>query len=150
METIELLKKMISIPSFSGNEERVADLMVATWVEHGYSAERSGNNVWVKSRNFDPVKPTITLSGSMEFPALGTPIVKAEASQACLDDITVEVRGYLDSTNMWGPQYINIQSGNSGGQVEVSGLTPSGSVTIDKVNNTEIQPVNTDNATYTW
>ena len=65
-------------------------------------------------------------------------------------DITVEVRGYLDSTNMWGPQYINIQSGNSGGQVEVSGLTPSGSVTIEKVNNTEIQPVNTDNATYTW
>ena len=49
METIELLKKMISIPSFSGNEERVADLMVATWAEHGYSAERSGNNVWVKS-----------------------------------------------------------------------------------------------------
>ena len=29
----------------------------------------------------------------MDFPALGTPIVKAEASQACLDDITVEVRG---------------------------------------------------------
>lgn len=86
----------------------------------------------------------------MDFPALGTPIVKAEASQACLDDITVEVRGYLDSTNMWGPQYINIQSGNSGGQLEVSGLTPSGSVTIEKVNNTEIQPVNTDNATYTW
>ena len=98
----------------------------------------------------DPEKPTITLSASMDFPALGTPIVKAEASQACLDDITVEVRGYLDSTNMWGPQYINIQSGNSGGQVEVSGLTPSGSVTIEKVNNTEIQPVNTDNATYNW
>ena len=98
----------------------------------------------------DPEKPTITLPASMDFPALGTPIVKAEASQACLDDITVEVRGYLDSTNMWGPQYINIQSGNSGGQVEVSGLTPSGSVTIEKVNNTEIQPVNTDNATYTW
>ena len=98
----------------------------------------------------DPEKPTITLSASMDFPALGTPIVKAEASQACLDDITVEVRGYLYSTNMWGPQYINIQSGNSGGQVEVSGLTPSGSVTIEKVNNTEIQPVNTDNATYTW
>ena len=98
----------------------------------------------------DPEKPTITLSASMDFPAWGTPIVKAEASQAWLDDITVEVRGYLDSTNMWGPQYINIQSGNSGGQVEVSGLTPSGSVTIEKINNTEIQPVNTDNATYTW
>ena len=98
----------------------------------------------------DPEKPTITLSASMDFPALGTPIVKAEASQACLDDITVEVRGYLDSTNMWGPQYINIQSGNSGGQVEVSGLTPSGRVTIERVNNTEIQPVNTDNAIYTW
>ena len=98
----------------------------------------------------DPEKPTITLSASMDFPALGTPIVKAEASQACLDDITVEVRGYLDSTTMWGPQYITLQSGNSGGQLEVSGLTPSGSVTIEKVNNTEIQPVNTDNATYTW
>lgn len=66
METIELLKKMISIPSFSGNEERVADLMVATWVEHGYSAERSGNNVWVKSRNFDPVKPTILLDAHLD------------------------------------------------------------------------------------
>ena len=54
METIELLKKMISIPSFSGNEERVADLMVATWAEHGYSAERSGNNVW---GHFRPVFP---------------------------------------------------------------------------------------------
>ena len=66
METIELLKKMISIPSFSGNEERVADLMVATWAEHGYSAERSGNNVWVKSRNFDPVKPTILLDAHLD------------------------------------------------------------------------------------
>ena len=57
---------MISIPSFSGNEERVADLMVATWVEHGYSAERSGNNVWVKSRNYDPVKPTILLDAHLD------------------------------------------------------------------------------------
>ena len=98
----------------------------------------------------DPEKPTITLSASMDFPALGTPIVKAEASQACLDDITVEVRGYLDSTNQWGPQVITIPSGSSGGQTEVLGLTSQGTVSIEAVNGESIQPVELNNAKYTW
>ena len=98
----------------------------------------------------DPEKPTITLSASMDFPAWGTPVVKVEASRACLDDITVEVRGYLDSTTLWYPQTITLPSGSSSGQIEVSGLTSQGSVTIERVNGTEIQPLNTNNATYTW
>lgn len=66
MEAIALLKEMISIPSFSGEEERVAGLMVATWADYGYSAERSGNNVWVKSRNYDPAKPTVLLDAHLD------------------------------------------------------------------------------------
>lgn len=32
-EAIDLLMKIISIPSFSGEEDRVADLMEMTWAE---------------------------------------------------------------------------------------------------------------------
>ena len=98
----------------------------------------------------EPANPTIILSAQMEFPVLDTPIVKVKASQACLDDITVEVRGYLDSVNLWDPQNIIIRAGESGGQTEVSGLTPQGSVTIERVNETDIQPLETENARYIW
>lgn len=66
MNATELLKKMIALPSFSGEEEKVADLLVDTWAEYGYIAERKGNNVWVKSRNFDTSKPTILLDAHLD------------------------------------------------------------------------------------
>lgn len=66
MDATELLKKMIALPSFSGEEEKVADLLVDTWAEYGYIAERKGNNVWVKSRNFDASKPTILLDAHLD------------------------------------------------------------------------------------
>ena len=39
-EAIDLLMKIISIPSFSGEEDRVADLMEMTWAKLGYRAYR--------------------------------------------------------------------------------------------------------------
>lgn len=66
MDATELLKKMIALPSFSGEEEKVADLLVDTWAEYGYIAERKGNNVWVKSRDFDVSKPTILLDAHLD------------------------------------------------------------------------------------
>lgn len=41
-DAIELLKRMISIPSFSREEGNVADLMVETLKNHGYVASREG------------------------------------------------------------------------------------------------------------
>lgn len=66
MDAVALLKEMIALPSFSGEEEKVADLLVATLAEEGYAAQRKGNNVWVKSRNFRADKPTILLDAHLD------------------------------------------------------------------------------------
>lgn len=65
-DAIELLKRMISIPSFSREEEKVADLMVETLAKHGYSASRKGNNVWAKSKDWDDSKPVILLDAHID------------------------------------------------------------------------------------
>ena len=65
-EAIDLLMKIISIPSFSGEEDRVADLMEMTWAKLGYRAYRKGNNVWVRSHYFDPAKPTLLLEAHID------------------------------------------------------------------------------------
>lgn len=66
MEAVELLKEMITIPSFSGEENQVVDLMVEMLALHGYVAERKGNNVWARSRNFDSTKPTILMDAHLD------------------------------------------------------------------------------------
>lgn len=65
-EAIELLKKMIALPSFSREEGEVADLMVATLAHYGYKAFRKGNNVWAKSKNWDGTKPTLLLDAHLD------------------------------------------------------------------------------------
>lgn len=65
-DAIELLKRMISIPSFSREEEKVADLMVETLAKHGYTASRKGNNVWAKSKDWDDSKPVILLDAHID------------------------------------------------------------------------------------
>lgn len=65
-EAIELLKTMISIPSFSREENGVADLMVETLKKQGYTASRKGNNVWAKSVNWDDAKPTILFDAHID------------------------------------------------------------------------------------
>lgn len=66
IDAIALLKKMIAIPSFSGQEEGVADLMVETLAEEGYVACRKGNNVWVRSKDWSDTKPTILLDAHID------------------------------------------------------------------------------------
>lgn len=65
-EAVELLKKMIAIPSFSGQEGKVADLMVQTLGEYGYKAHRKGNNVWAYSPDFRPGRPVILLDAHLD------------------------------------------------------------------------------------
>lgn len=65
-EAIELLKKMIALPSFSREEGEVADLMAATLAHYGYKAFRKGNNVWAKSKNWDGTKPTLLLDAHLD------------------------------------------------------------------------------------
>lgn len=61
-ESIELLKQLISIPSFSKEEDKTA-LVIAQHLESkGALVNRSGNNVWVLNKYFNPAKPTILLN----------------------------------------------------------------------------------------
>jgi acetylornithine deacetylase/succinyl-diaminopimelate desuccinylase-like protein len=59
---LELLQQLISIPSFSKEEDKTAGLLMSFFQFHGMEAQRKGNNVWVKNKFFDPVKPTILLN----------------------------------------------------------------------------------------
>lgn len=61
-QSIELLKALIATPSFSKDEEHTADLIEQFFKFHGYHPQRKHNNVWVKSANFNPSKPTILLN----------------------------------------------------------------------------------------
>jgi len=59
---LELLQQLISIPSFSKEEDKTAGLLMSFFQFHGMEAQRKGNNVWAKNKFFDPVKPTILLN----------------------------------------------------------------------------------------
>lgn len=63
---VDLLKKMISIPSFSREEEDIADMLVSYIEDAGYSTTRIGNNIWIKSPNYDNAKPTILLNSHID------------------------------------------------------------------------------------
>ena len=59
---IELLKELISIQSFSKEEDRTADA-IQTWLG-GYHipTERDGNNVFAKNKHWNAKKPTLLLN----------------------------------------------------------------------------------------
>ncbi len=59
---VGLLQQLISIPSFSKEEEKTAGLLMSFFKHHSMEAVRKGNNVWAKNKYFDPVKPTILLN----------------------------------------------------------------------------------------
>lgn len=59
---IDLLQQLISIPSFSKEEDKTAGLLVGFMKYHGMEPMRKGNNVWAKNKFFDANKPTILLN----------------------------------------------------------------------------------------
>lgn len=61
-EAIALLKELISIESFSGQEDKTADAIEKFLAKHGVKTSRKGNNVWARNKDFDPAKQTILLN----------------------------------------------------------------------------------------
>ncbi len=59
---IDLLRRLIAIPSPSRNEEGTADLLYAHLQAQGAAPERFHNNVWARSEGFDPTRPTLLLN----------------------------------------------------------------------------------------
>jgi acetylornithine deacetylase len=59
---ISLLKQLISLPSFSKEEDHTAAAIEAFLHAFNVPAERFLNNVWAKNKHFDPKRPTILLN----------------------------------------------------------------------------------------
>ena len=59
---VSLLKDLISIPSFSRDEDKTADIIQEFLVEQKITFHRIINNVFAYNTSFDPSKPTILLN----------------------------------------------------------------------------------------
>jgi len=62
---MDLLKGMISIPSFSREEKDVADFLQRRWSDAGYVVNRQGNNLWL-STEIDTAKSTVLLNAHID------------------------------------------------------------------------------------
>ncbi len=62
IEAIDLLKKLIAIPSFSKEEDKTASALEEFLQSKGVTVNRFMNNVWAKNQFFDPTKPTLLLN----------------------------------------------------------------------------------------
>lgn len=71
-----VLKKLISTPSLSKEEDQTAEILFDTLKAEGFSPQRTLNNVWVKSTKFDADKPTILFNSHHDT-------VKAGQSWTC-------------------------------------------------------------------
>ena len=72
-EAIDLLKGMISRPSFSREETAVADYLQKCWSDAGHHVFQKGNNLWIIAPGFDFAKPTLLLNSHIDTvkPAAG-------------------------------------------------------------------------------
>lgn len=61
-DAINLLKTLISIPSFSKEEDRTAVILNTFLVERNVKTQRVKNNIWATNLYFDAAKPTILLN----------------------------------------------------------------------------------------
>ena len=61
-EAVDLLVRLIKMPSFSREEAGTAMLIAAFLTAHGVVSKRRNNNVWAISQHFEASKPTILLN----------------------------------------------------------------------------------------
>lgn len=65
-KAIDLLKRLISIPSVSRDEAIVADVVSDFFCENGFAPQRHGNNVWVSTHDYYVSKPTLLLNSHID------------------------------------------------------------------------------------
>lgn len=65
-DAVALLQRLIATPSVSREEGAAANIMEQALRDCGFSPERHGNNVWVKSSNWSNKRPTILLNAHID------------------------------------------------------------------------------------
>jgi acetylornithine deacetylase len=66
LQAVSLLEKLISISSFSGEEDMAADEVEKFLDEQGITSIRKFNNIWCYNQFFDQTKPTIMLNSHLD------------------------------------------------------------------------------------
>lgn len=61
-DSLALLKQLISIQSFSKEEDKTADAIEAFLQQRGIKTNRKLNNIWAYNKHFDSAKPTLLLN----------------------------------------------------------------------------------------
>jgi acetylornithine deacetylase len=61
-QAVQLLQRLIAIPSFSREEDKTADLLERFLQDKGIQTHRKKNNIWAWNKYFDPAKQTILLN----------------------------------------------------------------------------------------
>lgn len=62
----ELLREMVSVCSFSGEESAVADMIQQRLFLQGIGVSRVGNNLWATGRHFNPSLPVLMLNSHLD------------------------------------------------------------------------------------
>lgn len=65
-DSIELLKRLVAIPSISRNEDKASDEMADFLQNHNIPFVREGNNIIVADPYHDPTRPTIMLNAHID------------------------------------------------------------------------------------
>lgn len=65
-KALDILKGMISRPSFSREETAVADFLENIWRKEGHLVSRIGNNIYLMAGAIDPQKPTLLLNSHID------------------------------------------------------------------------------------
>ena len=66
IDTVELLKHLIGIASYSGGEEGVADFLENYLSEMGLNPDRKNNNIWVMPANYNEAYPNVLLNAHID------------------------------------------------------------------------------------
>jgi len=65
-DAVDLLKRLISIPSISREENQLADFLEIMLKEKKYHPQRKGNNIWLASSGWNDQKPAILLNSHID------------------------------------------------------------------------------------
>ena len=61
-DAIALLQRLIQTPSYSREEAETAELIFSFLQQHGVAPQRSGNNVWARSKHWQSGRPAVLLN----------------------------------------------------------------------------------------
>lgn len=62
----ELLRKLVSLRSFSGEENLRSDFLMGYFQQRGITVERIGNNLVIRQPHYDSTKPTLMLNSHLD------------------------------------------------------------------------------------